>query len=292
MKTYCHTLFLLIAIFVCSQTAEAQFLDKLQKRAEERAQKRVEQKIERQVDKTVDKTVDAPEKAVKENKNSKKSTKKETKKTPTIDMNAMMNASESIEMPASYDFQKKVVYEIIDATSEQTNQMTYWFGENEQVFGIETGYDINTFIVYDLSQDAMMLFSQKDKKVQVMPLNMFGAIYENAESDETDYTFKKVPGSKKINGYNCEKYMMTSETIEGEFWFTKDVNFKIADFSKAFLSMAKTSNQKVPQINPNENGFMMEMRAKDKSTNAVTQMTVKEFSNTKKTIATSTFKKQ
>ncbi|UPQ78087.1 DUF4412 domain-containing protein [Flavobacterium azooxidireducens] len=291
MKTYSHILFLFLAIFACSQTAEAQFLDKLQKRAEERAQKRVEQKIERQVDKTVDKTVDAPEKAVKESKNSKKPTKKETKKAPTIDMNAMMNASESIEMPASYDFQKKVVYEIIDATSKQANQMTYWFGANEQVFGLETGYDINTFIVYDLSQEAMMMFSQKDKKVQVMPLSMFGAIYENAESDETDYTFKKVLGSKKINGYNCEKYVMTSETIEGEFWFTKEVDFKIADFSKTFLSMAKTSNQKVPQINPNENGFMMEMKAKDKSTNAVTQMTVKEFSNTKKTITTSTFKK-
>ena len=62
------------------------------------------------MDKTVDKTVDAPEKAVKESKNSKKSTKKETKKAPSIDLNAMMNASESIKMPASYDFQKKVGY--------------------------------------------------------------------------------------------------------------------------------------------------------------------------------------
>lgn len=293
MKKYNFRIFpFLIFSFLSAPTCEAQFLDKLQKRAEERAQKRVEQKIEKRVDKAVDETVDAPENAVKDSKKSKKPAQKENKKSPTIEMNAMMNSSASIKMPATYAFTKKVVYQMIDASSKQANQMTYWFGDNEQVFGLEMGYDLNTFIVYDLSQDAMMMFSEKEKKVQVVPLSMLGAIYEKAESDDSDFTFKKVPGNKKINGYNCEKYVMTSESMEGEFWFSKEVDFKIADFSKTFLSMAKKSNQKVPQVKPNENGFMMEMKAKDKSSNAVTQMSVKEFSNTKKSMTTSTYKKQ
>ena len=116
-------------------------------------------------------------------------------------MNAMMNSTASIEMPTSYEFNKKVVYEIMDASSKQTNQMTYWFGPNEHVFGLEMGYDINTFIVYDLSQDAMMMFSEKEKKVQVMALSMLGAIYENSEGDEAALPRCRSRGADEVHAY-------------------------------------------------------------------------------------------
>lgn len=288
MKAKFHTLFLCLAMVVYSTAAQAQFLEKLQKRIEERAQKRVEQKVEEKVDQAVDKTIDAPEKALKETKNNNKT----QKKSPAINLNALMNSSESIEMPASFDFQKKVVYEVTDDQSKQVQQLTYWFGKDEQIFGIETGYDLHTFIIYDLHQEAMMMFSEKEKKVQIISLSAMGAIFESDENNanETGYTFKKVPGSKKINGYLCEKYMMSTDTMEGEFWFTKEVDVNIADFSKTFLSMAKKSNQNVPQMNAYELGFMMEMKAKDNSSKAVTEMTVIEISNTTKTIAASTYK--
>lgn len=292
MKTYCQILFFCIAFLPCSQTEETQFLEKLQKRAEERDQQRVEQKIEKRVDKADNKTVDAPENAFKESKINKKTTQKENKTSKAIYLNAIMNSAELSKMPASYGFQKKVLYEVVDATSKEVNQMAYWFGTNKEVFGLEMGYDSKTFIAYDLSQDAMMMFSQKDKKVQVIPFSMLGVIDEISAADNFNYTFTKVKGVKKINGYNCEKYGMTSEDLEGEFWFTKEVDFKITDFSKIFLSIVKTSNQKVPRINPNESGFVMEMKVKDKSTNAVTQMSVKELSNVNKIILTFAFKKQ
>ncbi len=284
----CHIILCLIFL-VFTQTAEAQFFEKLQKRAEERAQRRVEQKIEKQVDKTVDNTVDAPENAVKK---SRKTTKKKAENNPSNDLNSMVDASKSINIQGTFEFQKKVVYVVIDPTSKKANETTYWFGANEEIFGLEMGYDLNTFIVYDLSQDAMMLFSEKDKKLQVMSLSMLGAIYDNSAEDNSEYTFDKVPGKKTINGYICEKYAMSSDSIDGEFWFSKDVDFKVADFSRTFLTMAKTSNQKVPQINPNENGFMMQMIATDTSTNDVTQMTVIEFADSNKTIVTSAYKKQ
>lgn len=284
----------LISSFLLAPTCEAQLLDKLQKRAEERAQKRVEQKIEQRVDKTVDKTVDAPENAIKENKKTKKTKKantKEDKNEPSLDLSSLMNASSDIKLSESYEFNQKVTYVMKDASSNKTNEMTYWFSSNPQVFGIETTSIQNTFIVYDLRQNAMLMFSEKDKKVQIMPFGLFGAIYDNSFKDE-DFTFKKTSETKKINGYNCQKYVMTSDSIEGEFWFSKDVDIKIADFSKAFLSMGKNSNQNIPEINPSENGFMIEMKTKDKSTNSITQMTVKDISKVNKKVISSQYKKQ
>lgn len=291
MKKYSFEVFLVfIFSFLLAPTCEAQLLDKLQKRAEERAQKRVEQKIEQRVDKTVD----APENAIKENKKTKKTKKantKEDKSESSIDLSLLMNTSNDIKLSDSYEFSQKVTYVMKDASSNKTNEMTYWFSSNPQVFGIETTSIQNTFIVYDLRQNAMLMFSEKDKKVQIMPFGLFGAIYDNSSKDE-DFTFKKTSETKKISGYNCQKYMMTSDTIEGEFWFSKDVDIKVADFSKAFLSMGKTSNQNIPEINPNETGFMIEMKTKDKSTNSTTQMTVKEILKVNKKVISSQYKKQ
>lgn len=286
----------LISSFLFAPTCEAQFLDKLQKRAEDRAKKRVEQKIESRVDKAVDKTVDAPENAVKENKKNKeadkKATQKEVKNEPSLDLSSLMNGAKDVKLPDTYQFSQKVTYVMTISDTKQTNEMTYWLGTNDKVFGIEAGYDTNTFIVYDMEREAMVMFFQKEKSVQAMPFSMFGAIFDNASDDDTDFTFKKTGETKKISSYNCQKYVMASENLEGEFWFTKDVNLKIPDFSKAFLSVSKSSNQKVPSIDPRESGFLIEMKAKDKSNGSVTQMTVKEITKTNKKLVSSQYKKQ
>lgn len=295
MKIYYHILILVTALFACSQPAEAQFLEKLQKRAEKRAQQRVENKIEKQVDQAVDKTVDAPENAVKENKKNKKSAKKDSAKDTSSEANlnisSLMNASKNVALPETYEFGHKVTYVMATSTSKQSNEMTYWFGADEAVFAIAPGHDTNTLIVYDMEQDAMVMFSQKERNVQVMPFSMFGAIYDNSSDDEIEVTFKKTGETKKISGYNCQKYVMISENLEGEFWFTKEVKLPMPDFSKAFLSVSKSSNQNIPNIDPNEHGFMLEMKATDTSTNAVTQMTVKEITSTSYSIKTSDYKK-
>src|SRR5690606_31548585 len=105
MRIYRYFILVSFALLANSFTAEAQFLDKLQKRAEKRAKDKLEQKAEKKVDKTVDKAIDAPEKAVKESKKSDKSKKsKESDKskkskesnTKALDLSSMMNASESI----------------------------------------------------------------------------------------------------------------------------------------------------------------------------------------------------
>lgn len=295
MRIFRYTVLVCFAFLANSFTAEAQFLEKLQKRAEKRAQQRVENKIEKQVDKAVDKTVDAPENAVKENKKNKKSAKKDsangTNNEKDLELSSIINTSKNIELPEAYIFGQKVTYEMETSASKQTNDMTYWFGTDEAIFGIEPGYDTNTLIVYDMTQDAMLMFSQKERKLQVMPFSMFGAIYDNSSDDDTDYTFKNTGETKTINGYLCQKYVMTSENLEGEFWFTKDIAFKVPSFSKAFLSVSKTSNQKVPDIDPSAHGFMMEMIAKDNSSNSVTRMVVKDINTAPYNIKMADYKK-
>ncbi|MGJ8591158.1 MAG: DUF4412 domain-containing protein [Aquaticitalea sp.] len=294
MKNYKFSLVLLVFSLFSIPNCQAQFLEKLQKRAEKRAQQRVENKIEKQVDKTVDRTVDAPENAVKENKKNKKTDKEsasETKNQQPLDFSSLMNGSPDLELPDSYMFKQKVTYIIEGPDSKQTHEMTYWFGDDEAVFGIEPGYDSNSIIVYDMAQDAMLMFSQKEKNVQVIPFGMFGSIYDNSSDDDTDFIFKDTEETKKINGYTCQKYLMTSANMEGEFWFTKNIDLKIPSFSKAFLSVSKTSNQKVPDIDQSAHGFMMEMKTKDKTSKTLTQMTVKEITPYTYNIKTTDYKR-
>src|SRR5690606_33266339 len=141
MRIYRYIILVSFALLANSFTAEAQFLDKLQKRAEKRAKDKLEQKAEKKVDKTVDKAIDAPEKAVKESKKSDKSKKSKESNTKALDLSSMMNASESINLSDTYEFNQKVVYELSESTQGQKQEMTYWFSDDEQVFGIEMGYD-------------------------------------------------------------------------------------------------------------------------------------------------------
>lgn len=290
MKKYNPILFLFLLFSLAfAPNCEAQFLEKLQKRAEKRAQQRVENKIEKQVDKAVDNTVDAPEKAVKDNKKTKKSTKSETKENQNIDLNAIMGAKD-VALADSYDFQQKVVYEMTGAMDDKPYEMTYWFGVDDKIFAAEIAMQADMLIIYDLNQEAILMISQKDKKIQAIPMSLMGAFSDNTDEETLEFTFKKVDGKKKINGYDCQKYLMTSNEMEGEFWFTKDVDITPLDLSKTFMT-ANKANQNIPKIDESNHGFLMEMSAKDKSTNAVTTMRVKELSKSKKTISTATYKK-
>jgi len=290
MKINKHLIMVGVALIANSFTVEAQFLDKLQKRAEKRAQERIENKIEKQVDKAVDNTVDAPEKAVKENKKSKKKSESQANKSSNINLDALMGA-QNVKISDSYDFNQKVVYEMTGSYDDKPYEMTYWFGNNEQIFAAEITMQSDMLIIYDLTQDAILMFSEKDKYVQAVPIGLMSAFNENSEEITSEYTFKKVDGKKKINGYDCQKYLMTSSDMEGEFWFTNDVDITPLDLSKTFMT-ANKANQNVPKMDTNNYGFLMEMRATDKSTKAVTTMKVKELSKSNKKVTTANYKKQ
>jgi len=317
MKTIFKITFLLV-FFCYADNVNAQFFKKLGDKVEKSIERKLdnkaneqESKLDTKIDEGVDTIIDAPEKAIeeeRENNKKKKKEKKSDKKKNIIGsddddeegsgmdfgniLNSMNNA-QNVEISSSYNFNNKVVYEI-DNGENKKEKITYWFGTDEGVFGVEMGADVNAFIVYDLEKETMLMLSKKDKTMQVIPMSMFGEIYNNMNTEEEEdasATFKKASGTKKIIGYNCDKYEMESEDIKGEFWFSKEVDFDMSHFSKSILTLTKKSNESVPNVSWPQNGFMMEMTSTDVSSKTTTKMTVIELLKKDYSINTSEYKR-
>ncbi|MDN3724033.1 DUF4412 domain-containing protein [Aequorivita sp. SDUM287046] len=309
----------LVLIFCCyASHVNAQIFKKLGEKVERSIERKLdnkaneqESKLDSKIDEGVDTVIDAPEKAIEEeteNNKKKKKEKKSEKNNNIIGSDAdddnesamdfgnilnSMNNAQNVEISGSYNFNNKVVYEI-DTGANKKEQITYWFGTDDGIFGVEMGADVNAFIVYDLEKETMLMLSKKDKTMQVIPMSMFGDIYKNLNTDEeedTSTTFNKVSGKKKIIGYNCDKYEMKSEDIKGEFWFSKEVDFDMGNFSKSILTLTKKSNEGVPNVSWPQNGFMMEMTTTDVSSNTTTKMTVIELLKKEYSINTSEYQR-
>lgn len=305
----------LVLLFFCyGGNAQAQFFKKLGEKVEKSIEKKIdnkvkekESKLDNEIDEGVDTVIDAPEKAIEEERKLNKKKKKEKKKN-IIGFDAgddegndmdfgnilnSMNNAQNVEISGSYNFNNKVVYEI-DNGSNKKEKITYWFGTDESVFGVEMGADVNSFIVYDLEKETMLMLSKKDKTMQVFPMSMFGDIYKNMNTEEEEdasATFKRTTGTKKIIGYTCEKYEMESEEVKGEFWFSEEVDFDMKNFSKSILTLTKKSNESVPTVSWPQNGFMMEMISTDVSSRTTTKMTVIDLLKKTYSINTSEYKR-
>lgn len=299
--------FMTLVFFIgCGINGNAQFLKKLGEKVENTVERKIDKKTKEQeakldskIEEGVDKVFDTPEDAIneeiKKEKNNKKENKKAKNKSTDISIDDMMGAMQSsadIEVAGKYHFNQKVLYTLRDKNQNKSSELTYYFGTDKGILGVDMSADANAFILYDMKQNAMIMFSNKDKTMQVISMDMFGAIFENSEEeDQDDFTFKKVPGSKKIAGYNCDKYELISENLKGEFWFSSEVDIDMSQFSKAFLSVGKNASEKLPSFKGLQNGFMIEMNTVDEQNNFNTSMTVREISKTNHSINTSQYKR-
>lgn len=305
MKTV-YKIMILVFFIGSGINANAQFLKKLGDKVENAVERKIdkktkeqESKLDRKIEEGVDKVFDTPEDAlndeIKKGKNNKKENKKTKNKSTDISIDDMMGAMQSsanIEVAGNYHFNQKVVYTLKDKNQNKTSELIYYFGTDKSVLGVDMSAEANAFMIYDMKQNAMIMFSMKDKSMQVISMDMLGVIFENSdEENEEDFTFKKVPGSKKIAGYNCDKYQLKSENLKGDFWFSSEVDIDMSQFSKAFLSVGKNANEKLPSFKGLQNGFMMEMNTVDEQNNFSTSMTVREISKTNHSINTSQYKR-
>lgn len=281
MRKILKTVTAVILLSICMpHSGNAQILKRLQDKVEERVDRKLnekERKGEQKVDKEIDKALDTPENAV---KNSNKEDKKEKSKA----------TSKAFKLPNQYTFNYKVVYEIKNKQYKKGNTITYWFSENDDVFGFEM--DESTFMVYDMQQDAILMIMEKDKIIQVLPSGMMAAFSDAADQDdnqETPQLVRKPNGDKVIAGYKCEHYEMESNDMDVKLWFSREVDVKLDNFAKAFAGAAK-GKQKMPKIDAANKGFMMAMNSTEKKNKDVNQMTAVEVGKKQKVIIASQYK--
>ena len=194
-------------------------------------------------------------------------------------LNGMNKAADIREV---YEFDMHMVMEMESEALEENSVSDYYFNSSAPLFMFEMEDEGSTRqIILDIEKDVTLMLTtdSKGKKVgQALP-NMSGLVSSmNRHEPEADYlTIKKGKGTKKIAGYNCERYIGENRDYELEYWVTDELPLDYMDQLKTyFASYYPDKNYKdLEEIN----GYPMQtiMTGKKKSKDDMT-MTVKEVS--------------
>lgn len=285
----------LIAVLMLSFTfnsAEAQLLKRLKKKAQDAAENKVEEKlaaeIERKAAEMVEKSWDSIfgdlEEGSEEGMRS-----------------SIFNLSSNVTTEESYLFNTITTMEIETikekGKSEPPVIMEMHFNENEQYTGSKfSGEGMNNregqgevFIIYDFKNSAMVMLmeSEEDKfsfaydwqqvaeQSELMNSNEENGEEYDLENDDSDPLkgYSKI-GSKDIAGYSCEGYRSENEHTITDLWITDEANFGMPNMFRANTN-AKHLRGKVPSDYPT--GMLMEMESRDLKSGDKTIMRVTDI---------------
>lgn len=197
----------------------------------------------------------------------------------------------AVTLPEKYSFDVTQEVEVIDYSNKRTYLKLHYSKEGGYM-GMETVDDKQEqqFIVMDMQQDAMVLFT-KDKKGKktgqaipnVMKLSAgLAASVKTDEASKPSFRIDKTGNSKKVAGYTCSEYK--GQTDEENVMMYVSDNFPV-DMRKGYVaymsriapaSFTENSRQAV-------NGVMMEYEnsrkdGKEKTTWVTKKVSEKQFS--------------
>ncbi|MCH7411714.1 DUF4412 domain-containing protein [Belliella sp. DSM 111904] len=185
-----------------------------------------------------------------------------------LDFSNMLGGASDYVVPESYSFDYQVT---MNMSIEKGKPMTQvWkYNTQEGYFGMENS---GMLIIYDLGSEVMVTINPKDKSYQTISSKLMGSFSQTAAIDASNNvpSLIETNESKTILGYKAKKYIMEDEEIRGEFWLSADVPFDQSSMAKTISSLSKN---KTP-IPDNLQGFMMEMKAFDKSAKTTSNMEV------------------
>ncbi|QLE01277.1 DUF4412 domain-containing protein [Galbibacter sp. BG1] len=239
-----------IIFLMLPTSTSAQFWKKLQKKVEEK----VEQKV---IEKTSDKAAETTDSALEKVLN------------PSIfnvDSTGVGFGMQSSEgLPEIYEFDW--VYEMEMQTQKAGEQITmdYFLKHEATYWGMKMEQNsMPMFMVYDMQNDATVMFMEQNGNKQMMVTKMGGIVGSIAEESEgmEGYSLKEI-GSKTILGYDCQGYVAENE----EYTITMYVTFSApVSFTDMFSNTKKIPagfNQKWMHQN-GKDGLLMEMEMIDK----------------------------
>ncbi len=212
----------------------------------------------------------------------------------------MMGEGTPIEIADEYTFTKKIRYHIISNSEEKQGSMDYtlWLNTEKGYTGGELSNfkdesgkseneDMSILTIMDNEHEAMIMLMPEQKMATVIstatPEGMEDNMVQVEEVDDdsdVDVSMMKTGRTKKILGYTCEEYEITTSDSESSIWVTNEIE----DYNDALLKSMKDDSPFILMEGFGDlEGMVMEMTARtteDKTGEEVTMvMKVVEISD-------------
>jgi hypothetical protein len=166
---------------------------------------------------------------------------------------------------AQSTFEGKVVFKV-EANGEK--QVMDYYAKNKK-FRMEAP-DQGGYIIFDSNASKMFIVMDKQKMYMETPIDA-------SNSSESAGSITKTGETKKILGYECEKFLFDQDGSKGESWMTKELG-AFMFFTESQQGMADWQKEIL-----NEGYFPLQVteysNGKVKSSYIVTEVTPKELSS-------------
>lgn len=237
MKTkYVYTTVIILLFML--QSAEAQFIKKLQKRVEQKVEHAV---IEKAANKAAEKVTASMDKA--------------------FDINPFGSSKEKADaslVADSYDFTWK--YSLKMSTKDGDIIFDYYLKPEASYFGFTSLAMENMFTVMDNENKVTVMFMESEDNNIGMVNQMLEIDIKEANKESDHFKFEVLP-EKTINGYRCKGIKASNADNEMLMYFTNDTKVSFDD-------IYKNKSTKIPielkdYFDPNEKALMIYMEMKN-----------------------------
>jgi len=271
-------LLIICCIGICN-TADAQFLKNLKKKAQDAVERSILKKTEEVITEEAEKALSGePSEESDESKEARSNAPSARGNQATRPMAPGMNPFGSGKAPDNlpdiyafgWEFKTRIEVEGKRKKDNAELEMNYFINENKDYYAVEyeseelknTGGKAT--MVFDFKSEAMLMLSDYDGQRMAMLMSMKDPSKAKIEDKDLNYTYKEV-GTKKILGYEC--YGMEIENKESlvTMYFTLDAPVNFSAFF-AFSSKAAPKGFSDPQLFDilKEEALLMEMEMTDK----------------------------
>ncbi len=220
--------------------------------------------------------------------------KSNTPESSGFDFGGLMNAK--YESSYTLDIEMKVEMKSQEKPKKkvETSYLDMYYGENCYmiVFEDEKEKESSTALM-DLKNNTSIVLNDEDMSgvaisMDFMSDKISGSAAEYQDSsyvEGEDYTFRKTGKTKKIAGYTCEEYIIETDDIQMNAWYTDEISVEMYQNLDEYPLFASMANMSTYGNNGTMQGTMMESHMVEKTGDKGTfDYLVKEVNQTPTTL--------
>jgi len=240
-------IYLLAIVIVITSVNEsyAQLLNRLKKRTMDKIENRIEEKVVEEVSEEIARRAMMPVDKAFESLLRQSYRKEYGEEYSDEQIDSMMNSvgtnytqflesmNTTADVPPSYTFDFQMTIETKEDKGDK-QEMNMWIGSEDAVLGIQQQEDLNSFIIMDMKNDIVVLYSDTNgkKTAQAIPsvMSIAGALLTSSSEfqDEMDKMTIEGPGkAKNIQGYSASLYKIETTETMSEYYVSTEVPFSL-----------------------------------------------------------------
>ena len=200
----------------------------------------------------------------------------------------------NVELPDQYQFDYIMKIKLTDYGEKKSHEMTMYINPTDGLFAMKmNGKKGDQIMVFDINDDQVVIFNDKDKTAMAMPnvMKIASAFGSHAIEDGAGemIKFERINKTKKVIGYKSQGYKYESEEDQGEFYVTTELPF---DWTDAFGGLVDNISPNFYKENPGYDikGMLMYAKTKRKDGGDESKWEVIDFSTKGMTINCAEYK--